>query len=213
MKVSGPGQHGAAAGPGPELWAVVGSQRAHRAFSQEPLEDALVEQLLWAATRAPSAENAQPWVFVVVREPACRAALGRLARRAWEGGGRARVQDHLPPALLADVDRGAKGGVAEAPVLVVVCADTAMVHPSTLGSSIFPAVQNLLLAATATGLGSALTTLPLVYAGQVCELLALPGGVEPQAVVPLGWPARRLGPPQRLPLSQVVHRETFGAPW
>lgn len=199
--------------PVQQFFAVLAGQRAHRAFRDDPVDDATVERLLWAATRAPSAENLQPWFFVVVREKRRRAALGEVTRRAWEGGGRDYALHRLDPSLLADVDAGARGGVASAPALVVVCADTRVVHARTVGPSIFPAVQNLLLAATALGLGSALTTLPLAFAEEVAALLELPEKVEPEAVVPVGWPARPLRPGSRHPVHQVARRETFRQGW
>jgi nitroreductase len=85
--------------------------------------------------------------------------------------------------------------------------------PVTLPSSVFPAVQNLLLAATALGLGSALTTLALLQEDELRTLLALPPAVRPMAIVPLGWPATPLGPPRRLPITERAHREVFGQPW
>ena len=100
-----------------------------------------------------------------------------------------------------------------APVLVVVCGDTSLGHPAALGASVYPATQNLLLAATAVGLGSAMTTLPLVAGGALGELLALPDEVLPMAVVPLGWPAKPLGPPRRQPLAHKAHRERYGSGW
>ncbi len=141
-----------------------------------------------AATFAPSAENRQPWEFIVVRDDRARAVIGDLTRRAWEGGGRAFSEKRLTPKMLDDVDRGATGGVAAAPVLVVVCADTDRGLEQTVPSSIFPAVQNLLLAATARGLGSALTTIAVGFRAELAALLALPDHVVPVAVVPLGHP-------------------------
>jgi nitroreductase len=194
------------------FFEVAARQRACRRFSDEPVPDALLARILRAATMAPSAENRQPWVFVVVRGEAARAEIGRLNRVAWEGGGRAHSEGRLSPALLADVEYGATGGLAGAPVLVVVGADTVRCLPATVGSSVFPAVQNLLLAATAVGLGSALTTLATVLADDLRVLLSLPASVAPVAVVPLGWPAAPLGPPRREPLSSKVHAERFGIP-
>jgi len=197
----------------PEFFEVVRSQRACRAFAPDPLPDEMVERVLEAATQAPSAENRQPWVFVVVRDDENRALLGELTKRVWEGGGRRHSESRLPAGLLADVDHGARGGVAAAPVVVVVCADTEAVSPAVLEASIFPAVQNLLLAAGALGLGSALTTLPLAFATELVDALELPDGVRPMAVVPIGLPARPLGKPKRRPVSEVTHRERFGAGW
>jgi len=196
-----------------DFFDVVLRQRACRRFSTEPVDDALVERCIEAATHAPSAENRQPWEFVVVRDAERRAAIGRLTRNAWRGGGRAHSEERLPPKLLAEVDAGAEGGVADAPVLVVVCGNGDTGMPVTLPSSIFPAVQNLLLAASALGLGSALTTLALLQDDELRTLLSLPPAVRPMAIVPLGWPAAPLGSPRRLPVTERTHREVFGRPW
>jgi nitroreductase len=182
-------------------------------FQDEPVDDDTVERVLEAATFAPSAENRQPWVFVVVRDADKRSAIGALTRQAWDGGGRAHSEGRLSPALLADVETGARGGVAGAPVLVVVCGDTRLGDRRVLEASVFPAIQNLLLAATALGLGSSLTTLPLVFGDQLTSMIGLPDEVLPMAVIPLGWPARPLSPPRRLPVSEKTHRDTFGTPW
>jgi len=197
-----------------DFFEVVLHQRACRAFRPDPPDDELVARVLESATHAPSAENRQPWVFVVVRDPERRAAIGELGRRVWEGGGRQFSADRLSPRLLEEVDAGATGGVAAAPVLVVVGGDTRLGHAAAMGESIFPAVQNLLLAASAVGLGSAMTTLPVVGdTTELRDLLGLPDEVLPMAVVPLGWPARPLGPPKRQPLAEKAHRETYGTPW
>lgn len=197
----------------PDFFDVVHSQRACRAFSAEPVDDEVVEQVLEAATFAPSAENRQPWAFVVVRDQERRDAIGELTRKAWHGGGRRYSEGRLSAGLLSEVDAGALGGVSAAPVLVVVCGDARLSNAKVLEASVFPAVQNLLLAATALGLGSALTTLPLAFGADLVGMLGLPDDVQPMAVVPLGWPARRLGPPRRAPVTDKAHRETFGSAW
>lgn len=197
----------------PDFFDVVTRQRAHRAFSDRPVTDDDLARLLDAAVHAPSAENRQPWEFVVVRDPHRRATIGELMRRGWEESGREFERGRLPRALFEDVERGATGGIAAAPVHVVVCADVARGLEQTVGSSLFPAVQNLLLAATALGLASALTTIAVGYAGELAALLALPGHVRPVAVVPVGWPARPLGRPRRDPFGRHTHREVFGVPW
>lgn len=197
----------------PDLFDVVLSQRACRQFADEPVDDALIERCLEAATHAPSAENRQPWVFIVVRDRDRRLAIGDLTRRAWRGGGRQHSEGRLPTVLLEDVDRGAEGGIAAAPVLVVVCADAELGLESTFASSVYPATQNLLLAAGALGLGSAMTTLAVSFAAELRDLLGLPANVRPMAVIPLGWPARPLGLPRRVPVHERAHRERYGAPW
>ncbi len=196
-----------------ELFDVVARQRAHREFSDEPVDDDTIARILRAATFAPSAENRQPWEFVVVRRAESRKVIGELIARAWREGGRAFSEARLSPGLLADVDRGATGGIAGAPVHVVVCADVQRGLEATVASSVFPAVQNLLLAATALGLGSALTTIAIGYRDELQELLGLPAHVWPVAVVPLGHPRRALRPPRRDPFEAHTHRERYGARW
>ncbi len=192
---------------------VVGRQRAHRAFASDPVDDDTIARILTAATFAPSAENKQPWEFVVVRDPETRAALGDLSRRAWESYGRAFSETRLTPGMLAEVGRGATGGVAEAPVNIVVCADVRRGLEVTIPSSIFPAVQNLLLAATALGLGSALTTITTGFRAEMQAILDLPEHVVAVALVPLGRPVKPLGPPRREPFAEHTHRERFGRSW
>jgi nitroreductase len=114
---------------------------------------------------------------------------------------------------LEEVGRGAEGGIESAPVTVVVCGDTDIGLASTLPASVFPATQNLLLAAAALGLGSAMTTLATLFADELGDLLALPPSVRPMAVVPIGWPAKPPGPPRRLPVSERAHRDRYGQAW
>ena len=113
-------------------------------------------------------------MFVVVREPGLRAAIGALTARLWEGGAKALEAQRLSPAFLRDVEQGATGGIAGAPVLIVVCGDTRLTYAQAMDASVFPAVQNLLLAAHALGLGSTLTTLPVLGGDELSGLLGLP---------------------------------------
>jgi nitroreductase len=197
-----------------DLFDVIGSQRACRHFSDTPVDDGVLARLLDAATHAPSAENCQPWVFIVVRDAETRDRLHDLGERAWEQGGRAYSAERLSSGLLADVEHGiAGGGYRAAPVMVVVAADASRAHPAAIPASIFPAVQNLLLAAGAVGLGSALTTITVGFAAELAELLVLPDHVVAQAVVPLGYPAKPLGRPRREPFAEHTHRDRFGTAW
>ncbi|MGB7050812.1 MAG: nitroreductase family protein [Acidimicrobiales bacterium] len=206
-------------GPGGEssgergFFAVALAQRACRRFTDRPVDDELLQRCLEAAVHAPSAENRQPWQFVVVRDPAVREALSELTRRAWREGGRRYSEGRLAPGLLAAVDHGAEVGMGTAPVIIVVCGDAGLGLEATLPASVYPAVQNLLLAATALGLGSAMTTLATVFGHELRHLLDLPPTVRPMAVVPLGWPPRSLSAPRRLPLSERVHRDRYGRTW
>jgi len=197
----------------PDFFEVVHTQRAARTFLPDDVDDATVARILTAATHAPSAENSQPFVFVVVRDASVRAAIGSLTTRLWEGGAKALEEQRLSPAFLRDVHDGATGGVAAAPVLVVVCGDTRLTHPKALDATIFPAVPNLLLAAHALGLGSTLTTLPVLGGDELSTLLGLPTDIVPVAVIPLGYLPKPLGPPRRQPLPEKAHLNRYGTPF
>lgn len=194
----------------PDFFDVVLTQRAARSFLPDDVDDKTVARILTAATHAPSAENSQPFVFVVVRDPALRAEIGALTARVWEGGARDAEAGRLSPTFLREVEEGALGGVAAAPVLVVVCGDTRLTFPNAMEASVFPAVQNLLLAAHALGLGSTLTTLPVLAGDGLPKALGLPPEVVPLAVVPLGHLAKPLGPPKRQPLAEKAHLDRYG---
>jgi nitroreductase len=120
----------------------------------------------------------------------------------------------LDAKLAADVDGGIERGLGGAPVIVVIAADTSNgVHPKAVASSIFPAVQNLLLAANALGYGSALTTLTAAAGDELRSIVGLPDHIMPMAVVPLGRPARPLGRPRRRPVAESTYRDHFDRPW
>jgi nitroreductase len=195
-----------------DLFAVVSRQRAYRQFSDEPVPDDVIERVLAAATYAPSAENRQPWEFVVVRDAGARAEIAKIMQRAWESYGRDFSEPRSSRALFADVDAGMTGGFSTAPVFIVIAADITRTLDVTVPSSIFPAAQNLLLAATALGLGSALTTIATL-AAELAPLIGLPEHVQPVVVVPLGYPAKPKGPPKRDPFATHTHREKYGTAW
>jgi len=117
--------------------------------------------------------------------------------------------------LVADLEYAfAKGGFAAAPVVVVACADTDRVAEIYAASSIYPAVQNLLLVANDLGYGSCLTTgLTTFGIDRVRELLVLPDNLIPMAAVYVGRPLKKLSPPRRRPATSVTYRERFGASW
>ena len=197
-----------------DFFEVALRQRACRDFSDEPVPDEDIERILEAATHAPSAENTQPWVFVVVRDDATRKQLAELTQRVWNAGARDQAMARLDAKLAADVDAGIERGLGGAPVVVVVAADSKSgVHPKAVASSIFPAVQNLLLAANALGYGSALMTLTAAAGDDLRAIVAMPDHLTPMAVIPLGRPARPLGRPRRRPVAESTHRDQYGRPW
>jgi nitroreductase len=192
---------------------VARNQRAYRELLPDPVPQELIEQILETATFAPSARNVQPWHFVVVQDAEVRQKVAAGARAAWETFARDTTKDQTTASFKA-VDRWATRGLAEAPVIIVLCADTRAMPLEQMGSSIYPAAQNVLLAAAALGLGSLMSNLPL-FAPDVSlsETLGLPEHIVPQATLPIGYPARKLGPPRRDPFSAHTSRDRFGVPW
>jgi nitroreductase len=178
-------------------------QRANREFTSEPVDDALVERILAMATRAPSARNAQTWRFVVVRDRETKSKLGAIFD---ELGGQMYGANAPQRTPWGDV-----------PVLVAVCSEAAFgtdeAGMTALGASIYPAVQNLLLAAQAAGLGTVLTTRAKRREADLRPLLGLPGAVGVYAIIPMGWPAQKLGRNRRKPVADVTFSEQYGQPW
>ena len=200
-----------------DLLAGIGAQRACRRFDPNgKVLDADIERMLDAAVHAPSAENTQPWTFIVVRDERNRSLLAAWWTETWNAGGGDFVKQSLEDkVLVADLEYAfAKGGFAAAPVVVVVCADTERVPEIYAPSSIYPAVQNLLLAANDLGYGSCLTTgLTTFGIDRVRELLDLPKNLIPMAAVYVGQPLKKLSPPRRRPATSVTYRERYGSSW
>ncbi|MCW2831070.1 MAG: nitroreductase [Aeromicrobium sp.] len=198
-----------------DILDVMHAQRACRSYDPTvPVPDTDVERILTAATRAPSAENTQPWVFVVVRSPESREAIADLWSAGWQHAA-ADLKQALPSSLYDDLETGiGKRGFADAPVVIVVGADLERVMESRAPSSIYPAVQNMLLAAGSLGWGSCLTTgLTMEAAEHLKAVVGLPPTVLPMATVYVGAPARPLKPGRRRPLAEVTHAERFGSAW
>ena len=194
------------------------TQRAIRRLTTEPVSDELVQQLLELATKAPTAQNHQAWEFIVVRDPAVKAKLGKLNRRVW------RLVDKPVAWLNRKDERFQRVHKAtthqvdhfeEIPVLVVCCMTAtrrpiAPVIAASSYGSIFPAVQNLLLAARAAGLGANLITMPLTINFAARRALGIPWKITPVAIVPLGWPAGRYGPTTRRPVAEITSIDQYG---
>ena len=185
------------------LEGLLARQRAVRRFAGREVDDALVERLLAAATRAPSARNVQPWRFIVVRDHENKRRMGAMFD---ELGGQlygASAPDRTP--------------WQDVPVLVVVCSEYAFGTTESgiaaLGASIYPAVQNLLLAVQAAGLGAVLTTRWKAREAELRPILGLPDTMAVHAIVPMGWPDRCYGKNHRRPVAEVTSRERFGEAW
>jgi nitroreductase len=200
---------------GMELFEAIHSQRAIRRFNDEPVPDELVRKILDAAIRAPSGGNRQPWSFIVVTDTTVKLELGRLYKESWDQGGVSKMTSHADFSI-ARVYTSAQylaDRMGEAPVLVLACIETGGGDTSiTTGSSIYPAVQNLMLAARGLGLGTVITTIHKGREAEVKTLLGIPANVETAALIPMGFPGEgaRFGPTKRVPVDEVAHRDRWG---
>ena len=202
-----------------DLFEAMNTQRAMRRLKPDPVPDELLWRLLDAATRAPNGGNLQPWGFVVVRDP----ELKRRLQEYYQDGARHVTR---PSGLLAtNAPAGPEGApaarptagrylaqhLAEAPALIigtVRLADVASTTPPE--ACIFPALQNLLLAARALGLGAVLTTLTRHREKDVAALLGIPEGHAQMALIPIGWPMGRFAPVVRGPTEAVTFWDGWG---
>jgi nitroreductase len=194
-----------------------------RFYRPDPVPDDVIRRVLDATRWAPTGGNRQGVRFVVVRDAAKRRALRDLYLPLWEQyASRAGVRPGAPlPALMASADHMARH-LDEVPILIVVCAQLGDLmatdrHLDRLtivgGASVYPSVQNLLLAARAEGLGTALTTLLCAVEPQVKQLLKIPEGVATAAMIPMGYPAKPF--PTRLarkPLAETAFADGWGSP-
>jgi nitroreductase len=198
------------------------TQRAVRRVLPDPVAPGIVRRCIELALEGPTGSNGQNWEFVVVTDHKTKARLQVQHRRIWalygRAGERVAADDPQTARILASV-RWQVEHFTEIPVVVVACLRggaslpyvpmPAMANTAHYGS-IYPSVQNLLLAARAVGLGGSLITLPLWSVTVARRILGLPLSVEPCCVVPLGWPRGRYGPKPRKPVDQVIHLERYG---
>jgi nitroreductase len=203
-----------------DLFEIIRSTRSMRRLKPDPVPEALIRKILEAGICAPSGGNMQRWRFLVVRDPAVKRAVGALYKRAWDErvGPRYRAGEPAPGTsrerflrLLAAAEHLA-AHIHEAPVWIVPCLEGAAAS-RTAGSSIYPAVQNMLLAARALGLGATLTTLHLTYEKEAEAALGLPPDAHSYALLPIGYPVGHFGPVRRLPLADIVYADRWGRPF
>lgn len=204
------------------LATAITTQRAVRRVLPDPVDPRIVRRCIELALEGPTGSNGQNWEFVVVTDRSTKERLQTQYRRIWtlysRAGERVRAGDEQAARILRSV-RWQVDHFHEIPVLVVACLRggprlpyvpmPAMAASPHYGS-IYPSVQNLLLAARAVGLGGSLITLPLWSVTVARRILGLPLTVEPCCVVPLGWARGRYGPKARRPVDEVVHHERYG---
>ena len=203
-----------------DLWEAMSTARAIRYFRPDPVPDDLLRKCIEGATRAPSGTNLQPWGFVIVKDAAMRARIAESVRQRFMSD--EQLQQYLETGRTSDdpSKRIMMTGVSNivsnldsAPVIIFPClTSTTSPAPRGLlaGSSIYLAVQNLLLTARGLGLGTVMTTFQSAMVEDLTQWLKLPPDTVPVALIPLGWPAANFGPVKRRPTEEVTHWETWG---
>jgi nitroreductase len=223
-----------------ELFDAMYSARALRRLKPDPVPDEVITRILDAAIRAPSAGNAQHWAFIVVRDTQFRLALGAIYRKASDIASAIYQARGRPPHMSEDQYRRFLSSGAylwdhmgEAPVLLLAClrerppprretlpAAVQAIYGRELaytdrirGASIYPAVQNIILACRAFGLGTLITTNHIRCEDEVKALLHIPDDVSTYALMPIGYPRGNFGPLSRRPVGEVAYADEWGAAW
>lgn len=213
------------------LYEAMRTLRAVRRLRPDPIPDEVLRRVLDAACQAPSGGNRQPFRILVVRDRTKLTALARLYSDAWYAyvaGHRQQTQAASGQRKSED-ERMLESGnyladhFSEIPALLVFCfdprqmaiTDAALPRVSVVGgASIYPAVQNALLACRAEGLGCVLTTLLCQCEGHVRKLLEIPEPWGTAAAIPIGYPiGRGHGPLSRRPPEELAYADTWKNPW
>lgn len=198
--------------PEPTLLDGLATTRAIRRYTPDPVQIDDLRAILWHAGRAPSGSNRQPFRFLVLRDgpnaTATKALLGGAFRSGWNAK---RESDGYRPSRFAESMQHYVDHFEAVPVVVLVCLDRYRAPSPIEGASVYPACQNLLLAARALGYGGALTMWHLGVESELRAMLAIPEHVALSACITLGVPMGRHGPLKRKPLTDITFDDTWGA--
>lgn len=207
-------------GASDDVWEVMSTARTIRRFTDEPVDDATLTRCLEAARWAPSGANAQGWRFIVLRSPEMRAVVAKAAAQALSviepvyGMSRPGPDDDNRQARnnRATYELHDRAGEFTSVLFAQIHYPTA--SELLLGGSIFPAMQNFLLAARAQGLGACMTSWAS-YGGEriLREAVGVPGDWMLAGHIVVGWPKGRHGPVRRRPLAQAVNLDHWGEPY
>ena len=213
-----------------DVYEAMTTLRAVRRLRPDPISDEALARILHAATCAPTGGNRQPWRAIVVKDRGKMAALGKLYAERWRGfvAQYQAVMNGLPEAHRGFLARNIAAGdhlaerFGDVPVLVVFCFDPTQMAITDAklprvsvvgGASIYTAVENLLLACRAEGLGCVLTTLLCECESEVRSLLGVPDDWGTAAAIPIGHPiGRGHGPVTRKPVSEMFYGDAWGQP-
>ena len=205
-----------------DVFDIIHTTRAMRRLKPDPVPDELIRKILQAGISAANGANRQTWRFMVIKDRAIKERVQHFYKRAFDEVVGPRYQNSAPPPGGSAEKYARQHGAVEyltdhyheAPVWIVACLDEGSNTPTrSSGASIYPAVQNMLLAARALGLGSTLTTRHLLYEEEVEAALGLPPGVHSYAILPIGYPMGNFGPVGRGPLSDIVYEDRWGTPY
>ena len=214
-----------------EPYDAMSTLRAVRKLRPDPIPADVLERVLQAACWAPTGGNTQPWRVVVALEPDTKQALQDIYEPEWArySAGFMTMMSGLPPAELAKWERVTAAGdhlaqhLAETPAILLFCANPAMMAITDAkldrismvgGGSVYPAVQNAMLACVEEGLGCTLTTLHCLRENDVKQVLGVPDDWATVAMVPIGYPVGKgHGPITRQPPSVLASPDRFGAAW
>ncbi|MCV7385043.1 nitroreductase family protein [Mycolicibacter longobardus] len=197
------------------------TQRAIRRLHFEPVDFDVLREVLALALKAPTSSNSQDWAFVAVTDPEQKRRLVRGYQRMFKlfGGFARRAATDEPMRRQLKVAEWQTEHLHEMPTLVVACYRRSLKHRpvgwplirvTSFYGSVYPAVQNLLLACRAVGLGASLQTLPVSLVPRVRQVLGLPRTMVPVCIIPIGWARGRYGPTQRPPIEEVLHLDRYG---
>lgn len=203
------------------LFEAIKTTRAMRRLKPDPVPDELIEKILSAGLAAPTGGNNQQWSFLICKDIDVKRQVQKYYKKALDKfvlpHYRARAENP-PPGMTTDQLKAQTDRVIhlteqfhKAPVWIVACLNEGKNDPTYLsGASIYPAVQNMLLAARALGLGATLTTRHGIYAKDVDAIFGLPEGVRSYAILPIGYPQGTFGPVRRGSLSEIVFLDRWG---
>ena len=202
-----------------DLFHIMQTTRAMRRLKPDPVPDELILRILQAGQWAANGGANQRWRFLVIKDRSIKERVQVWYQKAFDEVVGPRYRGSEPPPGSSpgryrrqhDAVEYLTEHYHEAPVWIVACQDDGEETPTrSAGASIYPAVQNMLLAARALGLGATLTSRHLRHEKEVEEILGLPPGVHSYAILPIGYPMGNFGPVRRGPLSDVVYLDKWG---
>ena len=201
-----------------DLFETMENCRAMRRLKPDPVPDNLIAKILHAGTCAPSGGNAQKWRFLVLKDRKTKEAVTAWYKKAYDEIIGPRYSTVAPPpGVSPEKFKRQHSAVeyltdhfAEAPVWIVACLEDGANPGPASGASIYPAVQNMVLACRAVGLGTTLTNRHMFFQKEVDKALGLPDGVHSYAILPIGYPMGKFGPVKRAALADVVYQDKWG---